>query len=390
MDFPQIYYVYIIIAVALAVALFLLIARRRTQSPRARVPRNPYVEALKLLIDGDEEGAYNNLQAAVKSGAAPTDAYIKLGNLLRDRGEVAKALQIHQSLTVKTDLSKAEKVELFMNLADDYAGVGNPSKSISVLETAIRNLHIKEPGVLMTLARHYAVTGARDKAYDTLREAKKHGSVGDRELALYLGSVGEAMIADGQLKEAKKTLQRALKHDPDCASCLFFLGEIAEKSNELDEAIDRWKQVAVLSPQLADIVLEKLETTLYEKGRFSEIEKVYNDVRAARVGDEAASLSLAAFYKKQGRGEDAIELLEDYHTNHPDSVRAALLLTSLYSKYRDGEAVERFLDKSLKKSWQAQTFECGTCRFESEVMRWHCPQCNAFDSFSPNHEDHAN
>ena len=92
------------------------------------MPQDPYIQALKLLVDGDKDAAFDRLQESVRSGSGPTDAYIKLGKLLRDRGELAKALQIHQSLTVKTDLSKNEKVELYMNLAADYARMENPEK----------------------------------------------------------------------------------------------------------------------------------------------------------------------------------------------------------------------------------------------------------------------
>ena len=121
MDIPFHYYVFIAGAILLAIGLVRLIARRGDDKTPAQ---NPYVEALKMIIDNDHEGAFRELNRAVKSGFAPTDAYIKLGNLLRARGEASKALQIHQSLTVKTNLTKPEKTELFLHrLAPQH---GNP------------------------------------------------------------------------------------------------------------------------------------------------------------------------------------------------------------------------------------------------------------------------
>ncbi len=382
MDLPFQYYLLGAAAILIVGVAALALRGRRASASR----RDPYIDALKLLVEGDQEAAFQKLQQAVKGGAAPVDAYIKLGALLRDRGDVSQGLQIHQSLTVKTDLSRNEKVELYMNLAADYARMENPEKSIKVLEVAVKGMNIKEASVLLTLAGHHHTVGDEEKAYETLKEARKLGGLGERELALFLASAAESLVEKGQQKEAKKLLQRALKHDPECAPCLLTLGDIARESNNLDTAIDYWKRVAVLSPQLAGAVLPKLEGTLFDEGRFSEIESIYAQVRAARVADEAANLSLARFYKKQGRGEEAIELLESFVAECPQSVRGSLMLTSLYSRLRDPETLEGFLDKSIKSVSRTGGFACGRCEYESEIMRWHCPTCNSFDSFSSNHD----
>ena len=129
-----------------------------------------------------------------------------------------------------------------------------------------------------------------------------------------------------------------------------------------------------------------MSTKLFEKGRFGEIEKIYNDVKTARGSDESASLGIAAFYKKQGRGDEAIQHLEEYLTVFPDSIRGRLLLASLYAKYRDPEALEHFLDESIKDSMEHRPYVCQACQYQSVSMRWHCPRCNAFDSFSADYE----
>jgi lipopolysaccharide biosynthesis regulator YciM len=385
MDYPAYYYLIAGAAIVLIVIVVSLVMRRRVG--RGRQPQNPYVEALKLLVDGQHDGAFARLQEAVRGGYAPTDAYIKLGNLLRKRGEVSKALQIHQSLTVKTNLSRPEEIELYLSLAEDHAAMGSSEKAVKVLETAMRRLSLKDPDLHRTLAKHFHVMGQHERAYNALKEAKKLGGTTERELALYMTSVAEALLETGERKEARKTLQRAVRHDSSCAPCLLMLGDIAEEDEELDAAIDHWRQVAVLSPELAGTVLQKLETTLFEKGRFGDIEKIYNDVRAARAGDEAACLGLAAFYKKQARGEEAITLLEEHLTVHPDSAAVSLLLASFYAKYREAEILERFLDDSMKNPLSADQYECQSCQLKSDKMRWHCPRCNAFDSFSKNNHE---
>ena len=152
--------------------------------------------------------------AAIKSGKAPVDAYIKLGELLREDGSPTKALQIHKSLTVKTDLGKKEKMELFINIARDYSKLGNSEQAVKVLNTATKISGVKDQRLLPMLAREYHVLGKTDESYKCLREMKREGAVGDRELSLYLCTAGEQKEDDDKLKDALKLYKNALKQDP--------------------------------------------------------------------------------------------------------------------------------------------------------------------------------
>jgi lipopolysaccharide biosynthesis regulator YciM len=387
MQLPMQYYFFIGAGLVLVAVIAMWVLRRRR---KPKVDAGAYVDALKLLVEGHNDSAYVKLQEAVRGGVAPTHAYVKLGELLRNRGEFSKALQIHQSLTVKTDLSRPEKVDLFMNLAADYASMGNHAKAASVLDTAIRNLNLKDPEVHLTLAGHQHALGDREKAYETLREARKLGGIGERELALYMVTAADTLLEKNEKREARRLLQRALKHDADCAPCLYALANLDASEGNFDGAIGRWKRVAALSSELSQPALDKLERILFERGRFGEIEKVYDEVRAARSQDETVAASLADFYEKQGRAEEAIQLLENFLSATPQSLRLSMILTSLYAKHRDADTLRRFLDEaSARQPSAGREYDCRRCRFKSATMRWHCPRCNAFDSFSGNHQSEA-
>jgi lipopolysaccharide biosynthesis regulator YciM len=350
------------------------------------ITQDAYVTALKQIVDGHLDEAFRSLQSAVKGERAPTDAYIRLGNLLRERGDASRAAQIHQSLTVKDNLARDEKIELYLSLAEDYAALGKSDKSVKTLETAVKTLNIRDPRVFLKIAKHYHVVGDAEKAYEALKEARKHGSLSERELALYLNTVAERLVDQKDVKEARKVLHRALRHDPDCAAALLLLGDVDQRLDDTDEAIEHWRRAAMLSAQLAGAALRKLEKVLFERGRFGDIEDVYNDVRSARGGDEAATVAIASFFEKQGRGDDAIQLLEEYLSVFPESERARLLLAFLYARYRDSDALQHFLDEAMVQSQQGAPFICRVCQFQSRTVRWHCPRCNSFDSFSIDHE----
>ncbi|HEX5132678.1 MAG TPA: tetratricopeptide repeat protein [Candidatus Krumholzibacteria bacterium] len=367
--------------------LFLAVVVWLTRGQRERVVErvaDPYIEGLKLLIDGREAEAFGRLQQAIVAGSAPTDAYIRIGKMLRERGDAAKALQIHKSLSIKADLTRQERVAIFANVAEDYAALGRPERALETVETAARRTGLHDPTLLGIAARACHALDRTEEAYEYLKELKKAGGIGDREAALYLVTVAERENEKGRTRDAKKTLIRALRHDPECAAALLALGRIDEKAGDMNAAIRYWRRAAALSPELAPVALTSLERALYQRGTFNEMESVYRDVLDSRPSDEHAALGLASFYRKQGRTGDALHLLEDYRHTNPASVAGTVLLSSLYAARGDTDELEDFLDRSERALERDSSYRCGSCGHETGEMRWHCPRCNRFDTFVRN------
>ena len=380
LDTTTIYIVAGVIVVA-AFAVFYTAARRG--SGREKRAGDPYVWGLKALVDGQRADAFKYLQQSIKTGKAPTDAYIRLGRLLREDGDPAKALQIHRNLTVKTDLTREEKIELFVNIAQDYSKLSNPGQAVEVLETAVKRMGLKDTEVFKMLAKESHILGKPEEAYRYLKEVKRLGAIGDRELALYLCTAGEQKAEEADLKESRKLLQRALKHDENSASTRLAMGNLEEKIDNENEALAHWKKAALLSPELSAEALRNIERVMFRRGTFGDIEAVYRAVLETRQWDEYATLALASFYKKQGRGEEAIEFLEEFRGMHPESMGSTLLLTSLYATHKDREELEKFLeDNEAIAAARSNHYVCGQCELQTTGMRWHCLRCNAFDSFS--------
>lgn len=382
---PNIIYGIIILAAIVVVTVLVLVSilGRRKQRPLS----DPYIESLQLLIERDQSGAFAKLQEAVKASNAPTDAYLRLGQLLRERGDAARALQIHQSLTVKSNLTRQEKQSLFLNLAEDYDRLKKPERAVKLLESISKQVHTKDPAIHFALVKHYTQMERIDTAYDHLKILKQLHAIDDRKIALYLSTCGEKLLQRGDSKAARKTLQKALKHDPACASALLISGTIDAQNDDIDSAIRKWTEAARGSQELSGKALEKLEEKLFEKGHFSEIERIYKEILESRASDERVTLALAHLYKKQGRSDDSISLLKEFLSWHPKSISASLLLLSLYAKQEDLDSINQSVDELMTHCSHVATYLCTACQFQSLIMRWHCPVCNSFDSFVLRHED---
>lgn len=247
----------------------------------------------------------------------------------------------------------------------------------------MRDLGERHPSLLAAGMRATHALGRSEETYEFLKELRKAGGVGEREMALYLVSIAEAESAKGRTRDARRTLSRALRHDPECGPALLALGGLEESAGDTDTAIRHWRNAARVAPDLSPLALSNLERVLYQRGTFNEIETVYRDVFDTRPTDEHAAVALASFYKKQGRTDAAIALLDEHLHANPDSTAGTVMLTALHALRGDEYELERIVDRGDQLLRRPSHFVC-TCGRESESMRWHCPECNRFDSYARN------
>ena len=78
-----------------------------------------FTEALNALISGKDLLAINLLRQIVKDNSDHILAYLQLGNILR-KSNPSQALKIHQSLTIRPNLSNILRVDVHQALARDY------------------------------------------------------------------------------------------------------------------------------------------------------------------------------------------------------------------------------------------------------------------------------
>ena len=106
--------------VVILIVIFLINNRKSKQPTSVEI----YNKALKAIIDNNQERAFQILKDLIQQDSNNTEAYLLLGNLLRDRN-IDKALKIHQSIIVRPGLSKQMKIQVHQALGLDYIEIGN-------------------------------------------------------------------------------------------------------------------------------------------------------------------------------------------------------------------------------------------------------------------------
>ncbi|HSG29433.1 MAG TPA: tetratricopeptide repeat protein [Candidatus Krumholzibacterium sp.] len=366
----------LVVAAGILVLMMVFQKKRKRRSNRSR-----YVDALYALIEGRKDDALRLLTEAVRNGETDIDAYIQLGNLLREKKQPEKALQIHRSLTVRRDMGYEEEKSVQLALAEDLADLGKMDRAIAALDSIHRRR--KDPDITLMLHRLYHRSGDTDSAFSMLKVLGGiDRMIGPGKKAAYLASVASDHFGRGDLEKARQYVKKALKEDPRSIPAKYLAGTLEMKDGEFAKAADSWTDLLRLDISYFNEVITKLEKCLFESGNFDDLEKVLLELSAAHEGNQSISVELASYHIKKGEIETGLQMLEDgKRFEHRKEFPVTIRIASLYLEAgRDREA-RRILDESLPLQERRAGYNCNACGARSAVPREYCGGCSSFGSY---------
>ncbi len=341
-------------------------------------PETPYQQGLNALLRGDREEALRAFAATVRQDSDNIDAYIHLGNLLREQGEVERAHHLHRELTVRAGLSRAQERSARESLALDLIALNRSEQAVEE-GRRLRELDRKDPSALRILVRAHEAAGDWDSALEIHSElARLNGGRGGGALARYRAAIGESLVRDGRIDEAKRHLKEALRLERNHPAALLRLGDIYYGRNRAERAIVLWKGLASAHPDRAHLVLGRLESAYFERGRFSEMGRMYEEMLARNPRDARILVALARMHLKKGDLTEAGRALGEALQIDPDLLAARLLLVNVYR--RRGE-LSRALDEMetlLRSLPGAERYTCSACGGAADEYWTRCPSCLAW------------
>jgi lipopolysaccharide biosynthesis regulator YciM len=364
-----------VVVIAILTAIFVVRYRRFRQKKSAGL----YLEALKELIRGDEESAFRHLKVVVTKDMGNIDAYLKLGDIFRRRGELNKALQIHRQLTVRGDLSPPDRQELMKSLTLDYEESQKWDKAVTTLQELL-SLDKRNLWGLKKLLQLYEMMGEWTRALAVQETIFRNSDQKDNTLlALYEVQIGHQLAARKQYHKARLKYKDALRRDRGCVPAFLSLGDAYLQEGRLDEAIDSWKQLLTSVPSKAYLAFDRLEKTFFEQGQFNEVARIYRDLLERDPNNTRALLALAKIREKKGDLGEAIEFCERALAVDPNMAPVRQLLVKLYCQQGEHNKIVKILDLGARQT--LAEYSCGHCGYRSKEPLWRCPQCHQWRTF---------
>ena len=357
------------------------ISRAHEPAP-ARIPDTAYQRGLNALLAGNHDEALVELAESVREDSDNIDAYVHLGNLLRERGEAERALSLHRELTVRSGRTAAQLKAAREGLVLDLIALRRPAEAVEEARL-LRELDRRNGSSLRLLQRAYEAAADWDRAYEARAEIHRLSGERDPEaLALYRAAIREALLREEKLPDAKHNFKEALRLRKNLPAALLRLGDIYYQAGRAERALVLWKGLADTHPGLAHLVLGRLEAAYFEKGRMSEMGQTYEEILARNPRDARTLVALARMHVKRGDLAEAQSALREALEVDPQSLAARLELVNVHR--RRGE-LARALDEMetlLRGMGEAESFVCRRCHAASDEYWIRCPHCLAWTPYA--------
>jgi lipopolysaccharide assembly protein B len=371
----------ITLSVIVAFAVFLAWLTRRRRKP---VSKTPYVDALHLLLDGRRDEALEQLKRTVHADTENIMAYIKLGDIFRDKGYPIRASKIHRNLLLRTTLTEEQTEETLFHLILDYRAADMIDKAVEMAERLMQK-NKKNIGIRRLLLELYEEKKDWDKAFFMRQGINKWIKGSDQAiLALYKVNAGRDLTARGSEHQGRIRFREAMKLDRECAPAVLELGDSYVRERRLEDALKVWKDWTERAPHQAHILLDRLNDVLYSLGRYSELEPICEGIIRSKPAHPGAYFKLIDIYEKQGRNAEAIGLARSALETFPGSDRGKWTLVRLLGRTdRRDEAFDTALALLSQQAEQAMEYRCPACGHGSKTPFWRCPGCKRWHPLSP-------
>ena len=355
--------------------------RDREPPPPPRVSAE-YMRGLNLVLNRRTDEALELFVQMAKVDDETLETHFALGHLFRRRGEVDRAIRVHQNLLARPNLSESQRHQALFSLGEDYLSAGlfdraeklfnELTESDSHAEAALRKLV-------------YIFEQERDwkQAIEARRKLEVLGGQKLPEVAHYYCELAEQARRDGDLALAKDYLKHTVRSETGALRGSIIRAAIAEEEGDYAQAQALYTNIIESDRRIISEVLARAFACYKAMGRESEFDRyvdslISQDASLVRdfafgaiVSDIRDSHALSAAVERFVMENDVLGFLINRHE-----------LEGLAGKERS-EAIGRIAQGLRQLVLSSARFRCTNCGYSSQKLIWHCPSCKHWESVRP-------
>lgn len=335
---------------------------------------NEYSKGLKFLLDREEDQGLEHLISLLEISANSVEHYLTLATLFRRRGELDRAIKVHELLLKHDALSLEQKKHVLYELAQDYMMAG-------LLDRAEDNLvylySLEDKNALCQLMMLYLQSHDWDKGIE-LFQAKESDFYNSQLKKTVANFYCEKALLENKFSQ----LDAITELTQDLVRPKFILGENAFKERDYLQAIKYWGSLLDKNSAFSPIFLDKLEIC-YEK---LNLQKNYFSHLSKHLKSDNVLIKIhyCKSLMKQGKHDEAINYIKQVLRKQPNIRGFSFLLTLMSEQSQDIKLVLTEVNKLVQDYIATKAlYQCNHCGFTSKKLYWFCPSCKHVESIVP-------
>ena len=254
---------YILIVGAIGIGWLL---GRRDRAKTSEIVGPNYYQGLNYLLNEEPDRAVTTFIENLEVNSDTLETHLALGGLLGRRGELDKAVVVHENILAHAELSKEDMQGVQLELARDYllAGLLDRAEELCVQlsqepETG-KSDSIRRESLKITLEIY-----EREKEWLQAIEVAKLLAVGgavdhyEKAISHYYCELAEELLARSELSSARESVREAIGHDVNNPRTSLVRGRIDVEEGHYDHAIAALTRIRDQDPVYVPESLETLE-----------------------------------------------------------------------------------------------------------------------------------
>ncbi|HEY0685173.1 MAG TPA: tetratricopeptide repeat protein [Steroidobacter sp.] len=339
-----------------------------------------YFRGLGFLLDEEPDKALEVFLRMVDVDNDTVETHFALGNLYRRRGEVERAIRVHENIMARPSLSDEHRVHAMFALGEDYFRAGLFDRAERLF------LQLADGG-----GRHVPALRYLLRIYEQQRDWEQAIAVHRRLVAVaspehptaiahYHCELAEQLRAKGDFEGARHQLHLAREEQRNFPRGALIRADIALDMNQPELAALLCQRAVELHPKLLTLALPRVMRAMRDTDA-SEIERRF---RAWMRPDPVARAELAYSAIVAGLEQEPFvrECLPDLLREDPTlgEIITAISGDPAHLTAEQRTALATALGRILRRT---QRYRCVDCGFASSSHFWQCPGCRSWDAFAP-------
>ena len=343
-----------------------------------------YLKGLNFLLNEQTDQAVDHFLKMVRVDDTTIETHFALGNLFRKRGEVNRAIKIHQNIIARPDITEEQKNQAFYSLAKDYHHAGLLDRA-EVLFIRLNNKSEFISESLKNLINIYEQEKEWSKAIDASMKLNKLYSNNslDLQISHYYCELAEMEIDEKNYNKAITYLKAVKsKNNKTLRNELIFAKLNAIQGYE-NKAIDIYINILKQNNYFVAEALPLLFKIFQNQSNLHEF-----DIKLHSVIKQSPKISNLIAYTALASNLEYSESIDNCILNYIQSDKALSLFINVNDIFQSELDLK---DSSIKKIKQGLTvlannnprYQCNECGFSSQKLLWQCPSCKAWETQRP-------
>lgn len=345
-----------------------------------------YNKGLNYLLNDKPDGALDSFIDALEVNSETLETHIAVGNLMRRKGEVERAIRIHQNLLARPGLPRTHLHQAHLELARDFISAGLLDRAERLLEDLIR----EAPELHDIATRHLLEIYQDEKEWQTaidaaqqllakkplLKSVRAEDKAIRTALSHYCCELAQLSLTKNDYYSARAQLKQALGYDRKCVRASLIQAQIEYRTGHLSLAVKCLRRVREQDPAFIPETVELLKRC-YQRmdnqvGFHNYLLEILDDYPSATI-----LLSLVEDIQLRQGDVAAAEFIGQQLKCRP-SLRGLSKLVELHIANSHGAARENLSILQLLVTQLVQgkpRYQCQHCGFSGKRLHWLCPGC---------------